>query len=446
MVGIRIKKNLLQSFIDAFIIVMQVTYGMSMLKVWLLDPFGLPFIYDITFLTILCYCLRFKKKFRLILSGGFFLPKLLIVIYLLDFIQLLFKTFAGFALLRAFFLIDIYFFIEYMVSLYYECRSVKKDSISILTKPYEIYSVYNVITVCICAILLMTGVLSATDNPVPENSLLRGNMDTQTYYFPGHLSLVMSSFRLLGFLGVPVLTGLSHEPHVLWWIIGPSLYLLLDHYREKKGATLVFLIAFLFLSLLATSFIALAVFVATLMLEFFYSFFISKQKSGILLVFLIAVSFFAIILLKNEFLMDALSLMVDEKVNSGPEDGSMGYSVASLSYLFSPRALFGWGNVTNLGWGYELKGADIGIISFLLDMVLFISLYVRAFKLFFLKDAHKHYIGLACLYFLFHSLKLGTQVFTYPYFTFIVVLITIASMNMKPNQLFKGSTVAHTIN
>ncbi len=429
-------KNLPIVLVDAFIIVMQVTYGMSMLKVWLLDPIGIPYYgLDIAILTILFYSIRFKSHFRLLAKNGFSLPKLLIVICLLDCMQLLFHTFAGFALLRVIFTVNIFFFMEYLVSLYYEYRSRNKNCLFKLTNPYVVYSVYNVFAVCVCAILLMAGVISSTDNILPESSLLRGNMELQTYFFPGHLSLALSSFRLLDYLGIPVLTGLSHEPHVLWWLVGPSLFLLLGRYKEKKGATLVFLIIFLLLSLLSTSFIALAVFASTLLLELFYYSFIEKQKKGFVLVIFISIIGFTIVFIKSDFLVDALSLMLDEKLGAGTDGGSMGYTVSSLSYLFSPRSLFGWGNVTNLGWGYDLKGADIGLATFFLDIVFFVSLYVTAFKLFLSKDADRHYIGLACLYFLFHSLKMGTQVFTFPYFAFIVVLLSISNNKERPRSV-----------
>lgn len=423
------KRGQLTTFIDGFLIVIQVTYGMSMLKVWLLDPMNVPYYLDVTFITILIYNLRFKSKYLLLSQKGLYLPKFFLFICLFDVFQSLFFNTLAFTFSRGVFMLNLYFFIEYLVSLYYEKPS-NIDRLALLTKPYELYSAYNLIAICLCAVLILMGVLSSTDNPMTVNSLIKGNLENgngNMYYFPGYLSLALSSFRLLSYLDIPVLTGLSHEPHVIWWILGPTFFLFLDRFLEKKGASLFFIFIFLIISLLATSFTALVVFVSVVLLECVYSFFISKRNSSFLIIFIISISTFTIILLKNDFILDAMTLLLDEKMNDNSAETSAGYSVSTWSYFASPGSLFGLGNVTDLGWGYQLKGANIGLITFLLDLVLFVVLYIKVFKLCISKNIHIHYIGMACLYFLFHSLKLGTQVFQYPYYAYIIVLITITS-------------------
>ena len=430
MVGIGVKKKLLHRIIDAFIIVIQVTYGMSMLKVWLLDPLTPLWDISVTVVMFVAYVIRVKHKFILIKNKGYFLPKLILLIYLIDVFQAFIIGSVSFAFSRGLFMLNIFLFMDYLISMDKEQKLDVKTFSSQITWPYEVYSYYNVITVLLCAILILSGIISPTDNTIEENTLIMGNIQNgESYYFPGHLSLAMSSFRLLSFLGIPLLTGLSHEPHVLWWLVGPCFYLLLDRFKDKRGVYILFILAFLILAILSTSMTALMVFGGTLLLDMFYNTFMGKQKSGTLVVFIIAFAVFAYFLSKNEFLRDAVSIFAEEKIN---DDGSLGYSVSGLSYMFKPRSLIGWGNVTMLGWGRELNNADIGFITFFLDVFLLIALYYNAFKLFLSKDYHIHYIGLACLYFLLHSLKLGTQVFTFPYFAYIIVLIEISRRYAKP--------------
>lgn len=434
MAGTKVKKSQLKRFIDAFVILIEATYGMSMLKVWFVDPLSMPWDVGVTLLMMFLYFIRFKGKFSLLTGKGNLLPKLLLIIYVVDVFQVLLISSMAFAFSRGVFMLNIYFFMEYLVSLDKENYS-SVDSVSSITKPYEIYSLYNVIVVLLCGVLILTGFLSSTDNPMVENSMIKGNLaDGTIYYFPGHLSIAMSSFRALSYIGIPVLTGLSHEPHVIWWIVGPCFFLLLDRYRGKSLITVLLVIAFFLLSILSTSFTAVVAFVVTLLMEFLYTAFLNNKKSFYIPVFFVGIIVFLYVLSKNEFIVDALSLMVDEKTSEGVDEGSLGYSVSGLSYMISPKSLLGWGNVTDIGWGFDLKGANIGYITFALDMVLFIMLYVKSFKLFLCRDNHIHYIGMACLYFLFHSLKMGTQVFTFPYFTFFIVIISLTSRFLSSNK------------
>ncbi len=110
----------------------------------------------------------------------------------------------------------------------------------------------------------------------------------------------------------------------------------------------------------------------------------------------------------------------------GKEDGSRDYSELNLKYILYPSGLLGRG-VVNSHAGYELIGDNIGFISSICIISLYIISVYKSIKLIMSADYNMHYIGLACLYFWLHSLKLGIQTFSYPYFIFFIFIMSISN-------------------
>ena len=132
---------------------------------------------------------------------------------------------------------DMYLFMEYAYAVYDESRKKKINDINSVFIPYEIFTVYNVVAVLLCAILLYVGVLNPYSNQLAPNSLTMSHYVNKgtIHFFPGFLSLTEGGMRGLISFNVPVLTGLSHEPHTLFLLIGPAFFLLLRRFQQKIG-------------------------------------------------------------------------------------------------------------------------------------------------------------------------------------------------------------------
>lgn len=417
--------------IDSLVILLNATYGMSMLKVWLLDPLHLPHYWAISIFTFSIYLFRFRGK-RLFLSLRHPLPAFLLIIYFFDILQAVIYCGSDIAFIRALYVFDVFIFLEYMLSIFQERKKGVSDYYSFL--PFELYSIYNVIVVILCAVMILAGVLNAYSNPMPINSLIYANVETlnHSYYFPGHLSLSISLERSLVDLGIPVLTGLSHEPHVLFLILGPAFFLLERRLYGKGFLTYVSYLLLLILIVLSTSTTAVIVFAIVFVMSQIRKLFSKKGNriyNIVFMVIIIATVFFFIS--QSNFVFIAMQEQIADKI-SGVETGSRDYSLATLEYMYSPQNLLGMGNFPQTGFGFKLSHADIGYITCFLDVFFYILFAFHALKNYLSADINRQYIGLACIYFLLHSLKLGAQIFSFPYIAFAVMMIVVAdNINKK---------------
>lgn len=417
--------------IDSLVILLNATYGMSMLKVWLLDPLHLPHYWAISIFTFSIYLFRFRGK-RLFLSLRHPLPAFLLIIYFFDILQGLIYGGSNVAFIRFLYVFDVFIFLEYLLSIYQE----RKNGISIYYSflPFELFSIYNVVVTLLCVVMIYTGILNAYSNPMPVNSLILSNVENlgRSYYFPGHLSLSINLERSLADLGIPVLTGLTHEPHVLFWILGPAFFLLERRIYGKGILTYVLYISFLLMLVISTSATAVIVFAFVVVLSQIRKLFSRKGNRtyySLFLVGLIATVYF--IMSQSNFIFIAMQELVADKI-AGAEVGSRDYSLATFEYMFTPQNLLGMGNFPQTGFGFKLSHADIGYITCFLDIIFYVLFAFHAFKNFLSTDVNRQYIGLACIYFLLHSLKLGAQIFSFPYIAFAVMMIVIAdNINKK---------------
>ena len=125
--------------------------------------------------------------------------------------------------------------------------------------------------------------------------------------------------------------------------------------------------------------------------------------------------------------------MIEQKTSHGADEGSMGVSHSMLRYMVTPRGLFGLGNIPE-GYGFALDKQDIGLFSCMLDLFFFIMVYFKSIKAVFSKNRTFHLYGMAVLYFLLHSLKLGVLVFKSPILCFFVVLMIIVEQETNRNK------------
>lgn len=425
-----IANTLVRSIIDGFVLLLNITYGMSFLKVWLLDIFRFPRYIDITIITFICYIIRFGTKIYLLPSNRAILPKLFLFICLLDVLQ---NLFYNDGLVRAFarfvFLINCFFFMEYFYSIYLE-RKQTKQSLLKATAVFEYYGLYNIIVVCLSVFLISIGLLSATDNILATNSLTYDNVQNGgTYTFPGYLSIAQLSdeIRVLGAFGIPLMCGLSHEPHVLALFVGPAFFLLLYRFKESTiRLTVIYSLLFLML-LAATTVTSVLVFSTLFLIEVIYNVIIKGRKFYLLWTLFVFVALFFICSLYWDTLFEPLVTLVERKSQMDNDEGSKGYSLAMINYFFNAKSLFGMGNLPLSGFGYELQNDNIGYVTSFLDLIFIVLFFIHSVKNVLSKDYYKHCIGMSCMYFFFHTSKLGVQTFSFFYVSFFVVILFIVS-------------------
>ena len=308
--------------------------------------------------------------------------------------------------------------------MYLESKKSKRNPLDYIIKPYELYSIYNIVVVVLCLILLLAGVLSSTSNPMPNNSLFFSNiLRGQSYYFPGHLSVASASQRGLSIFNIPVLTGLSHEPHVLLLLIGPSFFFFLSKIKRFSLKVLSYILLFCML-IISTSATAIMAFGIVFFIEQIYNLFIGKHKMANYILLILLSGFLAWFISAGADIVDSMSEMMANKLGAGNDESSKGFSISMLRYMITPNSLLGRGNLP-LGTGFELDNQDIGYVSCVLDLLFFFLFLLKTISYAFSKNTAIHYCGLAMLYFFIHNLKMGVQSFSFYYISFFVILTVI---------------------
>lgn len=418
-------KNKSSEFIlfDWVFIILNITFHLSIVKVITFDLIPIPPIISLFVFNLFSFIFRWKGSMPFVAKiGKSALFILLFLIYLFDVIQNIFLNSES-AISRFFTLFSMFFFCAYLYNIL-DRNKDSKNNVSMVLKPYLYYSSYNLVVILLAGLLITMGILSPTSNVMAVNSLTKVDVDSgQIYYFPGYLSIVTESFRVLASWGIPMITGLSHEPHVVNYIVLPSLFLLVSNERMQKWRILVYA-AFAIEIFLAYSTTAIACLGFVLIVDSLWSIFINRKVSSIipLLIILLIVVF--------GFGGTFFDLIIDEFTRKTvTSTSSMDYSSDMLHYLIHPNSLFGSGNMP--GAMKDISSKDVGIITFILDFSFYAILLLTIFKMIMSKNRQVHYIGLACLYVALHSLKVSFLAFNYPYFVFIVFIVNYVGAHMK---------------
>ena len=414
------------TILDFIVIVINLTYSLSILGNMTIDKIPIRYVeFRLLLPIVICYHLRFGSRFYFWKNFGFRSRLLILWISFL-----VFEAFQGLLVFNiqccGILILLIYYFylFEYIYSFYLRCGN--ENPLVKYTSPYCIYGIYNMLIVCICAVCIGIGFFTPTDNNVSNvfpifasNHIYKGD----EYYFPGFLCIVESTYRLLVFFNIPVLDGLSYEPNSLCLSIIPSFFLSLS-FLYKKKAILTFII---YLLLLAT---VVASTSTTAILCLFGCFFMEglwkivhmnnyKYLITVMVIILVVFIYFGSVFTElSSFLADTTS----------SDSDSRQYSEESLIYIISPTSILGNGILKGNLDGEALKNIDIGFISSVMLITLYVITVIKAVKSALSGNYIYHYIGLAGLYFLMHSLKLGVRVFDFPLFYFIIVLISISDM------------------
>lgn len=415
-------------FIDWLVIILNVSYHLTMVKVYTFDLLPLqPFI-TLLFFTAICYIFRFKSASLKISRKQNLILIVFFSIYFFDVLQCMVWEPLS-ALLRLITAIEIFIFLAYLYQLW-NINESYADNVSRITKPYVYFCLYNVAVVLIVAFLSFSGIINPESNPIGPNSLTKVDAESgQIYYFPYYLSLTTSSFRILGSMGLPMITGLTHEPHVFCFLVLPSLFLILA-YREwgniKYAIYFVYFLVFI-INFSTTALMALSAVLFTEMMWLITK----KRRMSAIIPAVVVIALFVM------YAGEIIDLMSDEVVRKTVDStSSMEYSTRMLKYMISPHFILGSGNMP-----HDLQhnaNADIGLITFLLDAVLVLYIVYTAVKMTLSRNERVHYIGMACMYLLIHSTKTNMLNFNYPYFALFMFVMAVFFSYTKRNTAVAG--------
>lgn len=422
MVSIPVSNNVRVNIIDLLVVLAIAVGTESLVGYVTLDIFSLPIrLSGLLFITF-CYIIRFGFSFPKV--GGLLskpLLRLYFIVLTWEIIQMAVSSkmeFLGFTV-RLF---------TYLMTCIYFYRATRNfTDITNLIKPYSAYYIYSFVIIILASIFMTMGVISPTDNELAESELLRTNMSAGTiYYWPGCLSVVSSDSRVVLWSDLPVFFGLSHEPHVFGHCTFPAFFLLLYLLKDKKFFSLLAYISLFILLLLCFASTSLVSLVVTFLLGL-----ASMRGKKVNFGYTISLVLVAIALLYffvSKFdILHQIDFLFTNKIESGSQD----YSANLINYTLSPKGIVGTGIYPPLE-SRGTVGGNIGIISSLLIILFELFFYYKTIKAVFSKQELCKYIGLSCLYFSIHSLKLGPLIFNYPMLLYMVVLLTFAdSLNRK---------------
>lgn len=414
---------------DWIVIILGMSYGVSMLmQVFCVVP-SVGNILPYTAFLVFSHVLRFGMRisfFKLISTYKLLL--LLWFIYIFDFVQAMFldSKSTGTAFSR---IVISVFYLSYLFNVY------KEKGYEYLIKPYIGYALYNVVAIMLMAILILLGV-SWQQNPlsVHEYALLGNHHEYSYHFFPYFLCMASEFHEISIFPFFPGLTGLAHEPHVIMFTITPGIFFL--YTKINSNLYKILLIAsfvFIFLETLSTTAILCVggVFLSHLSWQLLYN---KQQKYAFATVLVIGI---ALPLLYNT--INTLIQVATMKMEGSSSD----YSQNMLSYIVTWTDIFGYGNYPSSEGEYA-DGVHIGLITGLMDIILYISLILMTLKLTLAKDEYAHYMGLGFMYFLVHGLKLGYNMFVYSLFEYLILMLCIYCMNQK-NIYYKESNASDGI-
>lgn len=426
--------------IDGFIIIFQLSTYLSIFQDIFLGILSQPIKQIIIpcFFSVFLF-IRFRNVYFTLSNRFPNFVKLLIVIYLLDIIQLLiFKEgVSGGIFLLIFGILNLLSFYLYLLNTYIynsKLNNFNEDKIWCIINPYIYFCLYNVFVVLLSVILLSLEILNPNMNELSNSSLINlGNNNIvdngAIYYFPGFLSINLNITRLSFIPNIGLPTGLSHEPHILCFLILPSLFFIIAKPNYSKITKISLLICYILVCVFSTSATVFLVLLIILFLEFLYVIYV---KHNYLNVFFFLIALFVVLYFAKDQISSIYNDFVFIKVKT--ETDSMDYSKDMINYILKPTSILGRGNIIAPS---ELKNNSIGLFSSIFDSLIFLLILYQTIKLFLSKNHFEHYVGLGILYFLIHSLKVSYLLFSYPFLIFILTIIFIIN-NRREKSIIKN--------
>lgn len=420
--------------LDSIVILLQLCYRLSLLHAWIFDLIPIQPEVSIAFFMMFVYLLRFGTKL------SFFKNKVnnpLIAIWIIVYFWEVFQGIFFFTELSAikslFLVIDYLFFVEYLYSVV-KSFQVEGKSFEYIIKSYCVYNIYSLFIVLIASAFFFFGFIHVGDNPLPPNSLTIPNIEEageNLYSFPGYLSVVSPDARVLNAFNIPMLSGLSHEPHVYHYTILPAFFLVSFYLYKKKNIRLfyTYIFATLLSLIISTSITSILVFPVCIFIHLFWQSQYDKNKIKYLLTLMLFIIVLVFVLYEFGDIFSSIVDLINAKSSSS--DGSKDYSMQALLYFISPHSIIGHGIHGNLGLDVLKDSIGVGIISSCLIVFGYLFTVYKAIRCVFSSSIIKHFIGLSSLYFLIHTLKVGALTFKYPLFIYIIFLLSMADYFAK---------------
>lgn len=294
--------------------------------------------------------------------------------------------------------------------------------------PYMAFSLYNVLVICLLAMLIFVGFPHHINSIPLSDPLLVGHRDwDMVCYFPYYLS-ISQDYHIISLFDIPVLSGLCHEPHVIMYLITPAVVFSFAFVKDKKWL-IILLCMFVFVLLETLSTTAILCVVAILVIELFWRLRDSFKYSFISILLLLLVGFY----LYNSEMWQQLSAQLEYKlVGEGTSSGDTSNSM--ISYIYNIQGLFGEGNFPS-NYGRELGHRYAGIITMFFDTIVYLSMTIVSIIAIFSKKKNKHYIGLGCFYYILHGTKVNYLMVSYPYFIFIFFITYLINNNNLQDKI-----------
>ncbi len=312
---------------------------------------------------------------------------------------------------------------------YKNCFSYKR-TIKLISRGYVWISVLSIISTLSLFLFARLGFDLCVNDISRSMSIFRPNVELlgHTYYFPFSLGVFITQAHFL--IDVPFfadyggrICGLCFEPHILTFLVFPSLFFLLA-YSSSLRRKIFLILVWGFVSLIAlsvTNIVTFSMCIAVLLL-------LDKKWRYWGLIPLAIVAYFLI-----DSIWDSSFSFIAEKI-SGDDASSKDYSSKLHDFALSPRTLFGT-NFFNNNYMHNStaeRTMDVGYIPFVFNLLFLI---VAGYKLVvsLLRDPFRRMLSVGILYFFIHSTKIAMA--TYTQSTLIIIIFLLCIINEK-EQVF----------
>jgi len=295
--------------------------------------------------------------------------------------------------------------------------------LTFLINIYVIFAIVNVVLIDLTFILLELKIIEPYAHQINQlfYGLFKGNVEFNhtDYYAPGYLSIMGKGNdigRIPFFQQYGSICGVTNEPHVIDYLITPSLFFILRNRVKLLKRTIILLLYFiaLLINISATNITALLL---TFLIYIVYRFSLKNLiKIGTflaLLLFILNASF-------SSKITDGIYTFVLGKWME--TSGSKIYSLERTFYILNPKTLLG-STIYTVAIG---KSLDIGYIPFILNLTFVFLFFIMSVKLIRCKKQYFFMIGLGIIYFLIHSAKITLLNYQYTYMFYILYVLILS--------------------
>ena len=308
------------------------------------------------------------------------------------------------------------------------------ESPRFLVRGYYWLSLISILGVYISFVLINT--IGPDLSPVSAD-FMDANLDKGETYYRSYLSVNMFALipRVPFFQEHGMLSGLFHETHLLAFNVFPCLILMFG-FMQKTISRWLIIISSILIILFAGS--ATNILVSGVCLVVFLI--VNSRKK--LIGSLIGAAAIALAVVVYISIDDTLLEFLLGRLDEG--NGSQQYSVSLLEWTFSPRTLMG-SDFFSTDYVNDIQKTsvitkDVGYIPFFLNLT-FIIIYLKdTVKLIFTRKRLGLAVGLASLYLILHSAKIGMTLFaqTLPLLMVYIQAVTLKVLWKNPSYSTKS--------